>query len=46
MIGRFVGIVGIIRGGMRIRDKEISGMVKVGGIMINIMGLVGSVIGK
>ena len=41
MIPRFVAILAIT-----IRDKEISGMLKLGGIMINIMPLLGSVIAK
>ena len=44
MIPRFVAILGIIA--ITIRDKEISGMLKLGGIMINIMPLLGSVIAK
>ena len=45
MIPRFVAILGIISA-ITIRDKEISGMLKLGGIMINIMPLLGSVIAK
>ena len=43
---RFVAILGIISAAITIRDKEISGMLKLGGIMINIMPLLGSVIAK
>ena len=39
-------ILGIISAAITIRDKEISGMLKLGGIMINIMPLLGSVICK
>lgn len=46
MIPRFVAILGIISVAITIRDKEISGMLKLGGIMINIMPLLGSVIAK
>lgn len=46
MIPRFVAILGIISAAITIRDKEISGMLKLGGIMINIMPLLGSVIAK
>ena len=43
---QFVAILGIISAAITIRDKEISGMLKLGGIMINIMPLLGSVIAK
>ena len=43
MIPRFVAILGIISAAIT-RDKEISGMLKLGGI--NIMPLLGSVIAK
>ena len=44
MIPRFVAILGIISAAITIRDKEISGMLKLGGIMINIMPLLLSLI--
>ena len=43
---KICGDSGIISAAITIRDKEISGMLKLGGIMINIMPLLGSVIAK
>ncbi|BGE81873.1 membrane protein [Staphylococcus petrasii] len=43
-IPRLVSIVGIISAILTIKDKDLSAMLKLGGIMINVMPLLGSLL--
>ncbi|MCJ1655875.1 hypothetical protein MT340_003890 [Staphylococcus sp. NRL 16/872] len=43
-IPRLVSIVGIISAILTIKDKNLSAMLKLGGIMINVMPLLGSLL--
>lgn len=44
ILPRLVSIIGIISTVITIKDKEISGLLKLGGMMINIMPLLGSLL--
>ena len=44
VIPRVVAILGIISAIITIKDKDLSGLLKLGGIMINLMPLLGSLL--
>ena len=44
VIPRVVAILGIISATITIKDKDLSGLLKLGGIMINLMPLLGSLL--